>query len=63
MRCAGHAGFFSRYDIMRAWAEAGTVDMERAQRDRRGAEIDKLNDCLARALGAFIRDGVEEARR
>ncbi len=63
LAAAGYAGFFSRYDIMRAWAEAGTVDMERAQRDRRGAEIDKLNDCLARALGAFIRDGVEAARR
>jgi acyl-CoA thioesterase I len=63
LAAAGHAGFFSRYDIMRAWAEVGTVDMERAQRDRRPAEIDKLNDCLARALGAFIRDGVEEARR
>jgi hypothetical protein len=63
LAAAGHAGFFSRYDIMRAWAEAGTVDMERAARERRPAEIDKLNDCLARALGAFIRDGVEEARR
>lgn len=63
LAAAGHAGFFSRYDIMRAWAAAGTVDLERAQRDRRAAEIDKLNDCLARALGAFIRDGVEEARR
>ena len=59
----GGAGFFSRYDIMRAWADAGTVDVERAPRERRTAEIDKLNDCLARALGAFIRDGVEEARR
>lgn len=57
------AGFFSRYDIMRAWADAGTVDVERAPRERRTAEIDKLNDCLARALGAFIRDGVEQARR
>jgi hypothetical protein len=63
LAATAHAGYFSRYDIMRAWAEAGTVDMERAQRDRRGAEIDKLNDCLARALGAFLRDGVEEARR
>lgn len=60
---ANHAGFFSRYDIMRAWADAGTVDVERAARERRTAEIDKLNDCLARALAAFIRDGVEEARR
>jgi hypothetical protein len=39
------------------------VVVERAPRYRRTAEIDKLNDCLARALGAFIRDGVEEARR
>ncbi len=60
---ATHAGFFSRYDIMRAWADAGTVDVEHAPASRRTAEIDKLNDCLARALGAFIRDGVEEARR
>lgn len=59
----GGAGFFSRYDIMRAWAEAGTVDVERAPRERRTAEIDKLNDCLARALAVFIRAGVEAARR
>ena len=59
----GHAGYFSRYDIMRDWAEAGTVDVERAAAARRTAEVDKLNDCLARALAAFLRDGVEEARR
>lgn len=63
LAAAGHAGFFSRFDIMRAWAEARTVDVERAAREQRPAEIDKLNDCLARALGAFIRDGVAEARR
>ncbi|MBR0661869.1 SGNH/GDSL hydrolase family protein [Neoroseomonas oryzicola] len=57
------AGYFPRYDIMRAWAEAGTVDVERSPRDRRAAEADRLNDCLARALALFIRDGVEEARR
>lgn len=60
---AGHAGFFSRFDIMRAWAEAGTVDVERAARDRRTAEVDRLNDCLARALAAYIRNGVAQARR
>lgn len=59
----GGGAFFSRYDVMKAWAEAGTVDVERTPRERRTAEIDRLNDCLARALGAFIRDGVEEARR
>lgn len=57
------AAFFNRYEVMRAWADAGTVDVERAPRDRRTAEIDRLNDCLARALGAFIRNGVAAARR
>jgi len=57
------AAFFNRYEIMRAWAEAGTVDVERAPRERRTAEVDRLNDCLARALGAFIRRGVAAARR
>lgn len=60
---AGGGAFFSRYDIMKAWADAGTIDVERTPRERRTAEIDRLNDCLARALGAFIRDGVQEARR
>ncbi|MBR0650530.1 hypothetical protein GXW78_12720 [Roseomonas terrae] len=63
LAATGNAGFFSRYDIMRAWVDAGTVDVERAATARRTAEVDKLNDCLARALAAFIRDGVEEARR
>ncbi len=63
LAAAGDAGFFSRYDIMRAWADAGTVDVERAPAARRTAEVDRLNDCLARALAAFIRDGVEAARR
>ena len=63
LAAAAGAAFFPRYDIMHAWTEAGTVDVERAPRERRTAEIDKLNDCLARALGAFIRHGVEEARR
>lgn len=60
---ASHAGFFSRYDIMRTWVEAGAVDVERAPAAHRTAEIDKLNDCLARALAAFLRDGVQQARR
>lgn len=64
LTAAAHgAAYFPRYAIMRGWADAGRIDVERAPRDRRPAEIDRLNDCLARALGAFLRDGVDEARR
>ncbi|WP_376093099.1 SGNH/GDSL hydrolase family protein [Roseomonas sp. CCTCC AB2023176] len=56
------AALFSRYDLMRAWAEAETVDVERAPRERRTVEVDKLNDCLGQALAAFIARGVAEAR-
>lgn len=57
------AGLISRYDLMRAWAEAETVDVERAPRERRMAEVDKLNDCLARSVAQFVARGVAEARR
>ena len=57
------AAFFRRYDLMRAWVEAGTVDPERAARERRTVAVDRLNDCLARGLAAFLRSGSREARR
>ena len=63
LAATGDAAFFPRYDIMAAWAEAGTVDVERAPRARRTAEIDRLNDCLARALAVFLRNGVAQARQ
>lgn len=55
------AGLFSRYDLMRAWADDGTVDVERAPRERRTAEVDKLNECLGGSLAAFVARGVAEA--
>ena len=60
---AQNAAFFRRYDLMRGWAEAGVVDVERAPRDRRTAEVDRLNDCLALALSLFMRSGSREAQR
>lgn len=57
------AGFFRRYDLMRAWVEIGAVDLERAPRERRTQAVDRLNDCLARALSLFLRSGSQEARR
>lgn len=60
---ANGAALFRRYDIMRAWAETGMVDIERAPRGQRVAAVDRLNDCLARSLAMFLRSGMREARR
>jgi hypothetical protein len=48
---------------MQHWAETDTLDLERAPRERRMAVADVLHDCLARALVAFIRQGVADVRR
>ena len=60
---AAGLGFFSRYALMNAWAEAGTVDVERAPRALKVVEVDKLNRCLAQSLAEMITQGVAEARR
>lgn len=57
------ASLFRRYDMMQGWAESGAVDVERAPRERRGVVLDRLNECLARAMAMFLRDGVRDARR
>ena len=48
------AGFFRRWDIMQAWAEADVVDAERAPREQQVAEVDRLNECLASALATLL---------
>ena len=64
MLAAAHgAAFFRRYELMRAWVDSGAVDLERESRDRRTLAVDRMNDCLARALAQFIRQGAREARR
>ncbi len=60
---AGQAALFPRYELMHAWVEAGTVDVERAPRRDRAAQVDRLNDCLAQAMAIFLRNGAREARR
>ncbi|MDB5373334.1 MAG: hypothetical protein JWP04_1976 [Belnapia sp.] len=51
-----------RWDLMRHWADTDQLDMERAERNDRLTVTDRLNDCLARAMQALLRDGVAEAR-
>jgi lysophospholipase L1-like esterase len=60
---AAGAQLFSRWSIMQHWAETDTLDLERAPRERRVAVADALHDCLARALVAFIGQGVADLRR
>jgi hypothetical protein len=59
---AAGAAFFPRYELMQHWVETGAVDVERATRPDRAAAVDKLNDCIARALAELISRGVAEAR-
>lgn len=59
---AAGAAFFPRYELMQHWVETGAVDVERTARPDRAAAVDKLNDCIARALAELISRGVSEAR-
>ncbi len=60
---AGEAALFPRYALMRAWADAGTVDVERSARATRAVAVDQLNTCIAEALAEFLRNGARAARR
>lgn len=59
---AAGAPVFRRYDLMQHWIESGALDLERTPRRDMAAAMDRLNDCLARALAALIIQGVAEAR-
>lgn len=54
---ASGAQLFSRWTIMKHWAETERLDLERAPRAGRVAMADELHDCLARALTQFILQG------
>lgn len=60
---ASGAQVFSRWALMRHWAETDRLDLERAPRAGRVAVADELHDCLARALAEFILDGALRGRR
>jgi hypothetical protein len=59
---AHNAPLVRRYELMHAWAEAETVDLERAPRSARVAVADRLNDCIAQAIAALVVRGIEEAK-
>ncbi|WP_270936307.1 SGNH/GDSL hydrolase family protein [Falsiroseomonas oryzae] len=60
---ASGAHYFSRWTVMKHWAETDRIDLERAPREQRTAVADQLHDCLARALTAYILEGTQRNRR
>lgn len=54
---------FRRYDLMRHWAEEGSIDVERAGSRGQGSEQDRLHDCLAKQLARLIQGGIALASR
>jgi hypothetical protein len=60
---ASGAQLFSRWAIMRHWVETERLDLERAPSRQRLEVADRLHDCLAQALVAYILDGAGPGRR
>jgi len=54
---------FRRFDLMRAWANEGRVDLERTSKPDRDAVLELLNRCLGQALARFILSGVDKAKK
>lgn len=47
---------FRRYDLMRAWANEGQIDLERTPKSDRQKVIESLHACLGRHLARLISD-------
>jgi hypothetical protein len=52
---------FRREALMRAWAEAGSLDVESAPPAKRAAAAALVQSCVGRALARFILSGIEGA--
>ncbi|MCW8084521.1 SGNH/GDSL hydrolase family protein [Sabulicella glaciei] len=53
---------FRRWELMEGWVDVGFLDIERTPAGERRAAVDRLNDCIARALALTVVDGVREAQ-
>jgi acyl-CoA thioesterase-1 len=54
---------FRRFDLMRAWADDGSVDLERTAKDDRDKALDRLNICLGQVLAKFVVSGADAAKK
>jgi hypothetical protein len=59
---AGASQLLRRYDLMKHWAEAGQIDLERAARRDWQRTADQLHACLARILADGIVAGLRGPR-
>ena len=57
------AALFHRFDLMRAWANDGRIDLEHTQKADRDKALDELNQCLGKALARFVLNGVDVQKR
>jgi len=55
------AALFHRYDLTRVWALQGEIDPERATKETREAELERLNVCLGQALARYLLNGADVA--
>jgi hypothetical protein len=54
---------FHRFDLMRAWANDGRMDLERTQKADREKALEELNHCLGKALAQFVLSGVDVQKK
>jgi hypothetical protein len=54
---------FHRFDLMRAWANDGRIDLENAPKADRDKALDELNACLGKALARFVLSGAEVGKK
>ncbi|MFC0386588.1 hypothetical protein [Muricoccus vinaceus] len=54
---------FPRYELMRHWADAERIDVERAPRAGRTAVVDQLGECLGQALSVLVLRGAAAVQR
>jgi acyl-CoA thioesterase I len=50
---------FPRFDLMRDWAEQGTLDIENTPQDQRPRAAGLMHACVGHALAAYILAGIE----
>jgi hypothetical protein len=54
---------FDRFNLMQAWADDGSIDLEHTAKADRDKALDRLNTCLGKALAQFVLSGAEQGRK
>jgi acyl-CoA thioesterase-1 len=54
---------FQRFELMRAWADDGRIDLERTPKADRDKALAELNTCLGQALARFVLSGIDAGKK